>query len=120
MTTQIKRKPPTVEQVLAEQDRMAEKEHAAVQAKLPAKPAPTAIADPRDHHQAWLDEIAPKSIVGRGIKFTKENVFATTDDKTVIEEDTDFVALCDQLLVGWVKFNGEGNSGRLPRSGIGA
>ncbi len=67
-----------------------------------------AVPDSRTDVQKYLDEIAPASIVGRLIKFSKEGKFVTADDGEEIADDVDFIALCDQTLVGYVKFNGEG------------
>lgn len=77
-------------------------------AAAPAKPAATAIADPRPYRDRYLDEVAPSGIVGRMIKFSKEGAFVTHDDGKPVPESAEFVALCDQTLIGWVKFNGEG------------
>jgi hypothetical protein len=57
--------------------------------------------------QTYLDEIAPANIAGRLIKFSKDGVFVTADDKEAINEDDDFVALVDETQIGWIKFNGE-------------
>jgi hypothetical protein len=43
------------------------------------------------------------------VKFTKNGEFVTSDDDAVIGENTDFTAILDQTLVGWIRFNGEGN-----------
>ena len=56
----------------------------------------------------YLDEVAPTTTAGRTVKFTKDGIFATTDDGTPLSEDKTFVALCDETLVGWIKFNGPG------------
>jgi hypothetical protein len=112
MTAQaVKRQPPTPEQIKAQQNRQAEADRSAIQANLPAKTTGTAVAAPdsRTVVQKYLDEISPASIVGRMVKFTKNGEFVTSDDDTVIGEDADFTAILDQTLVGWIKFNGEGN-----------
>jgi hypothetical protein len=102
---------------MAEQKRQAEKEYAERKARvadtpanLPVKAAPMAVAIPdnRTPVQTYLDDIAPGSVVGRMIKFNKDGNFVTHDDGAVIGDDIDFVALCDQTLIGFVKFNGEG------------
>jgi hypothetical protein len=67
-----------------------------------------AVPDSRSSVQRYLDDVAPASIVGRMVKFNKEGKFVTTDNDDVIGEETDFIALVDQTLVGWIKFNGEG------------
>jgi hypothetical protein len=54
--------------------------------------------------QAYLDEIAPSSIVGRLVKFSKEGRFVLNDGEP-IDPGADFVALCDQTLIGWLRFN---------------
>src|SRR5262245_53160446 len=79
-------------------------------ALLPAKPKSTAVAKPAvvDTVADYLDEVAPASIVGRMIKYSKEGKFVTPDDEEEISEDQDFIALCDETLVSWVKFNGPG------------
>jgi hypothetical protein len=56
----------------------------------------------------YLDEVAPTTTAGRIVKFTKEGVFAAADDGTPLSEDKTFVALCDETLVGWIRFNGPG------------
>jgi hypothetical protein len=104
--------PQTPEQIKAAQVKRADKDLAAVKAKLPALATNggTAVAPPdtRTSVQRYVDDIAPANIVGRMIKFGKSGTFITADDDEVIDEKTDFVALVDQTLVGWVKFNGAG------------
>ena len=104
-----KHRAPAPEEIRARQIADAEKDHAAVQAKLPAKMpnAAVAVPDTRTSQQAYIDEIAPATMVGRTVKFDKTGNFITADDDTIIG-DVDFVALCDQTLIGWIKFNGEG------------
>jgi hypothetical protein len=117
----------TTKQALAQQKADAERERAARGAAKPqdaldvildtAKPAgiaiaaaaPTAIARPggRTPREAYLDEVAPAAIVGRLIKFTREGAFVTADDEAEIPDTADFVALCDQTLVGWLRFNND-------------
>jgi hypothetical protein len=84
----------------------------AAQPAQPAVPAAAAAAkavtvpDTRDYRRRYLDEIAPSSIVGRLIKFSKEGQFVTADDGEAIDESAEFIALCDETLIGWIKFNG--------------
>ena len=66
-----------------------------------------AVYSPQTAVSAYLDEIAPASIVGRMIKFNKNGQFVTHDDEKEIGEETDFIALCDQTLIGYIKFNDE-------------
>jgi len=114
-----KRTPPTPEQIKAEQKHMAEIDSARRKAALPTKPAVsvptnsgnTAVVirdNNRDPIQQYLDEIAPASIVSRMIKFSKEGEFVTRDDGEAISEDIDLIALCDQTLIGYVKFGAKG------------
>jgi hypothetical protein len=78
-------------------------------ALVPAKPKSIAVAKPaEDYVSRYLDEVAPANIVGRMIKFSKDGKFVTHDDGEEISEDQDFIALCDETLVGYVKFNGPG------------
>ena len=80
MERHTQRKLPSPEQIRAKQKADAEREFGQQQAKiaetLPAKAEPTAVAIPdiRTASQAWADEVAPASIVGRLIKFTKDGV----------------------------------------------
>ena len=107
-----KRKPASPEQIRAAQRADAEKDTAAVKAALPAvtngKGTAVAVPDSRTSVQAYLDEVAPASIVGRMVKFGKEGTFSYRDNGDTISEETDFIALYDQTLIGWIKFNGEG------------
>ena len=84
------------------------------QAPLNARPQPTAVAVAATPELstpgAYLDEVAPQSIVGRLVKFDKAGTFVTADDGQELPEDAEFLALCDETLVGWIKFNGEGES----------
>ena len=74
------------------------------------KPKATAAAraDNREYRQRYLDEVAPASIVGRMVKFSKEGKFVTSDDDQEIPEDAEFTVLAEETLIGWCKFNGEG------------
>jgi hypothetical protein len=79
------------------------------QTTLPAVAATSkavATADKRDYRQRYLDDVAPSTLVGRLIKFSKDGKFVTNDDGEPISEDAEFVAMCDETLVGWIKFNG--------------
>jgi hypothetical protein len=112
-----KQTPPTPAQIATEQKRLAESDATRRTAALPT--APTSMpaktgagtvtsSDNRDPVQQYIDEIAPASIVGRMIKFSKEGKFVTHDDGEPINEDVDFTALCDQTLIGYMKFGAEG------------
>jgi hypothetical protein len=71
----------------------------------PKPAAQCAVPDNRTPLQIYLDEIAPASVVGRIIKFSKDGKFITADDGEPIAEDAAFIALCDQTLIGWVRFH---------------
>jgi hypothetical protein len=101
----------------AEKDK-AEKDKARVNAQktvmatavMPAKPdTATAVAtlapDTRTPEQRYLDEIAPAAITGRLIKFGKEGTFVTADDGEPVPEGAEFLALCDETLIGWIRFH---------------
>jgi hypothetical protein len=70
-------------------------------------PAP-ATTDNRTATQKYIDDVAPSSIVGRLIKFTKEGQFVTVDDAQPIDPQADFIAICDETLAGWIKFSRDG------------
>jgi hypothetical protein len=111
MSSDVKtRRPPTPEEIIRQQKEDAARAKAAsAQAVVPAQSTGTAVALPTstDPVQAYLDEVAPASMVGRLIKFTKEGQFTTADNDEPIGEDQDFIALCDETLVGWIRFHGE-------------
>jgi len=96
--------------LIADQPAKDEIERLTNQAIAPAKATSVAVPDTRTSQQAYLDEIAPpSSLVGRPIKFDGKAgkwLFADTDEE--IDPNTDFVALCDEILIGWIKFNGKG------------
>jgi hypothetical protein len=113
-TNHTKRSPPTPEQVRAEQIRQAEKATAAAKATLPVKAAPAPVPavvtpDNRSSVQRYLDDVAPASIVGRMIKFSKEGAFIFADDDEEIGNEVDFIALCDQTLIGFIRFRDDGS-----------
>ena len=49
-------------------------------------------------------------VVGRLVKFNKEAKFVTADDDVPIDENAEFIALCDETLVGWIKFFNDGTT----------
>ena len=103
--------PRTPEQIRKQQKADAEQNAVKTKANLPAPTdAATALTVPdnRTAIQHYLDVIAPASIVGRMAKFSKDGDWVITDDDTVIGDDVDFIALVDQTLIGYIKFNGEG------------
>jgi hypothetical protein len=108
-----KRRTPTSTEVIAEQRRQAEvlkeqkQQHNAIARAEAHAPAPTTI-DTRTPEEIYSDEIAPSSFAGERIRFTKDAKFLVGDSDEEIGPDTDFVALLDETLIGWVRFNGEG------------
>jgi hypothetical protein len=93
--------PRSAKQVLTEQQKQAER------AQTPAvrKPQPLATQAQRSPREQYLDEIAPSGVVGRLIKFSKEGQFVFADSDEQVSPDEDFIALCDQTLVSYVRFH---------------
>jgi hypothetical protein len=113
MPTINQHKAPTPQQVQAEQTRLLEADKVRAAAPAPAN-VPVVVkqqlpGSPLDH-SAYLDQIAPVSIAGRMIKFSKEGTYTVPDDESVIGEDVDFIGLIPDTLIGWIKFNGAGNA----------
>jgi hypothetical protein len=112
-TPQAARRPPTPGEIVAHQKADAAKATAAKKATgnavapVPATSTTLAVPDTRTPAQRYIDEVAPANMAGRLIKFSKDGVFITSDDGEAINEDDDFVALCDETLIGWIKFNGK-------------
>jgi hypothetical protein len=110
------RKIPTATEVLARQKSdhrpggiSAPKPPTSGTAVVVAKTSTTvAVPDQRDSVEQYLDEVAPASIVGRMVKFAKDGWFITHDDGEPTPEDAEYVAHCDQTLIGRIKFNGDG------------
>ena len=76
---------------------------------VPVKPKTVAVGTPDNYVDRYLDAVAPASITGRLVKFDgKDGKWITSDDGVEISEDTDFVALLDETLVGYARFNGPG------------
>jgi hypothetical protein len=108
------RKPPTPEQIRAQQKADAERGHAQIKANLPAKtvaaaatvPA-TARAPAYETSDAYLNSGGMS--IGRIIRFDGKNGrFVFKDDDSEVSSDTDFVMLGDGSWVGWIKFHEEG------------
>jgi hypothetical protein len=98
----------TTKQILREQEQQADRDRAQREAQAVATielAAVPAVPDNRTARQRYLDSVAPGGIVGRLVKFSKEGHFTFADTGETVREDEDFVALCDQTLVSWVKFN---------------
>lgn len=108
----VSRATRTTAQVLSQQKRDAEhdtkqstEKATQSQAVALARPAAIAVPDTRTPVQQYVDEIAPSAIAGRMIRFGKNGDFVITDTEEVVSPDTDFIALCDETLIGWIKFH---------------
>jgi hypothetical protein len=67
---------------------------------------PAPIANERAARNRYLEEIAG-GMPGRLIKFSsKVSKFVTVDDGSDVE-DVDYIALCPETLIGWIKFSGD-------------
>jgi hypothetical protein len=117
-TSLNKAHPRTSTEIIQEQREQAKAEKAAhatakaesTKAVVPAKPANTAVAlpDHRSDLERHLDEIAPTGVTGRLLKLSKNGEIVTADDGVPIDTDTTFIALVDQVLGGYIKFDPEG------------
>jgi hypothetical protein len=109
-TETTKRRIPTAAEVLARQK--ADADRAAAIARPSAAPAKAVAPVPANARpapeQTW-DTLAPGETTGmRAIKFDKTGQYVFRGDNTPIPENFECAALVDQMLVGAIKFNGEG------------
>jgi hypothetical protein len=74
---------------------------------VPASQTLPAIPDVRTNVERYLAEVAPSMIVGRLVKFSKDNKFVVNDTQEEVGPEVEFIAVCDQTLVGWIKFSSE-------------
>jgi hypothetical protein len=106
MVTQTqKRKPPTPHEIIAQQKADAAR---ALATRPAATPPAVAAIDNRTPIERYVDEIAPSMIAGKLIKFSKEGKFVISETGDEISADDDFIALCNETLIGWIKFNDDG------------
>jgi hypothetical protein len=100
-----KRVIPTGDQILAEQKAA----HAKTTAVVKATPQqPVAIAPGEDALGQYLEQVSDGP-PGRLIKFsTKTGNYTAIDDGSEVDTSAHFAALCDQVMVGWIKFNEDG------------
>jgi hypothetical protein len=77
---------------------------AVTKTSVPATPA----IDARTPEQRYVDEISPSMIAGQLIKFSKDGTFVVAETEEQVSPDTDFVALCDETLIGWIRFRDDG------------
>ena len=123
-----KRKAPTPEEIIAEQKRIANASRQQQGRPAPAKAAPanatppvnnvpavaktsvpaTPAVDNRTPEQRYVDEIAPSMIAGQMVKFSKDGTFVISETEEEVSPDTDFIAPCDEALVGWIRFRDDG------------
>ena len=81
----------------------------AARAIIAATSTAVAVPDTRTTVQRYLDEIAPSTFPGREGRFDpKGNKYVFRDDGSDMPPDADYAAECDQTLIGYIKFNGEG------------
>ena len=77
-------------------------------ATRPAAPPAAMPPDDRSPIERYLDEIAPATFPGQLFKFDgKQGVFVLTSDGEPFDTDRDFVVLCDETLIGMIKFSNE-------------
>ena len=101
--------PRSSKQVLAEQAAQADRERNATPTHLPAVSGTALPVAPDAARQHLLNEVAPSGIVGRLVKFDgKEGRFLFVDNDETIDAAEDFVVLCDETLVTYVKFQPNG------------
>jgi hypothetical protein len=100
------------EEVIAEQKVDAARAKTRVVAAKPALNVPTVTPpDTRTEVEKYADEIAPSAVVGQLIKFNgKIGKFVIAESEEEVDPNTDFVALVDEMVISWTKFNGEGVS----------
>ena len=68
-----------------------------------------AHVDRNGYRDRYLDEIAPSGIVGRQIKYSpKDGAFIPRRRRTCRRRQ--FAALCDEMLIGFMRFNGQGDA----------
>ena len=103
----------TPEEISQGQKEQADKLKAAkvAAANVPIRVASPPAAMPQDTRtdiEKYLDTVAPTAIAGLLIKFDgKEGKFLVAESGEGISPDQDFIALCDETLVGWIRFNGD-------------
>jgi hypothetical protein len=93
---------------------------APVAAQVPAVRQSTAVARKErneEYRQRYFTEISPVSIAGRRIQWSKDATYVTSDDGEELPESAEYVFLGDQTLIGWIKFQGQGQP-PLQESGL--
>jgi hypothetical protein len=94
--------------ILAEQKAMHDKPPREVAAAPAASTAiaPAASGDALAQYLDATDDGPP----GKLIRFNgKDGVYVAVDDATAVPVDCDYVALCGEVMVGWIKFRDDGS-----------
>jgi hypothetical protein len=104
----------TPEAVKAKQHADAERDRQQIRMSLPAattnKSTAIAVPDTRTAIQQYQDEDSNGMMPGRPMRFNgKDGYFYFADDDSRPDENTDWVMLVDQMAIGRIRFNGEGN-----------
>lgn len=69
-----------------------------------ARPGGTAVANPtQNYFTSYGDQVSQRSIVGKLLKFSKGDYLAG-EDNDEIPHGTRFIALMDDFLVGWIRW----------------
>jgi hypothetical protein len=118
------RRGPTPEEIVAEQNRVAKaakelREAAEMQTPEPprefhavpaVRPAGTEVAaDSRTAAQAYVDDVAPATMAGQGIRYnSKDGKYTVSATGEVLGPDTDYIAIADETQAGFIRFRGEG------------
>jgi hypothetical protein len=119
-----KRRGRTPEEIAEDQREQAAKLKAAkvatanVPATVTATPPATLETDSRSPVERYIDEICPTGIAGQMMKFTREGQFVIAETKEEISSDRDFVALCAETLIGYIKFSEQEDEPPERRQGL--
>src|SRR6185312_12370011 len=66
----------------------------------------TSVVNPGGNYfQSYGDQVSQRSIVGKLLKFSKGD-FLVGEDNEEVEEGTQYVANMDELMVGWIRWQG--------------
>jgi hypothetical protein len=76
---------------------------------VPITPKASVPATAETNKQYRDRYLAPQTIAGTEVKFTKNGEFVHSNNESQkIHEDQRFIVLADQTLAGWIKWNGKG------------
>jgi hypothetical protein len=80
-----------------------------VELTIVPRPSLPAVTSNEEYRQRYLDDVAPQTHVGAMIKFDpKEGLYLRQDTEEAIDGSRQFFALCHDVLVGRMRFNGPG------------